>query len=146
MTNEQTLLNEDNPLTQFRLTLNLSQIELAVEVGVSPVIIQLHELGIPHHLHPKLLKRFPSLVELIPGYQEFRLRRRRRNFRGYRCVVPQNGPEFRGMLDEWGMSPAEFSEKACMPLIDINFALHHWRIPITLIKFFEEVCSDSEPN
>jgi hypothetical protein len=140
--NVETSQRELNPLTNFRNSLGLSTIEMGVGCNLSPVIIHLQEQGIPHHLHPRFLSKFPDAVELIPAYHDFRTQTRRRNFGQLSLgLVPTSGPEFREFLDTYGLSPSEFSEMACMPMIDINHALHHWRLPITLVKFFEEVTS-----
>jgi hypothetical protein len=109
-------------------------------VGV--VIIRLHEKGIPHHLHPNILRRFPAVVEVISDYQEFRVSVRRENFSP--SATPESGPEFAGWLRSKGLSDREFSEMACMPVIDISYALHHWRLPITIRRFFEEINADAE--
>jgi hypothetical protein len=129
----------NNPLVSFRNRLGLTQLEQAHQCALAVVLIQAQEKGIPHHLHPRFLSTFPDAVELIPAYHDFRTSVRRENWPRGVTVVPSNGPEFAEFLRSSGLSGAEFSEKACMPLIDINYTLHHYRIPSTLIRFFEEI-------
>lgn len=128
----------NNPLVSFRETLGVSQQELADLCSVGVVIIQLQEKGIPHHLHPNFLRRFPDIVELLPDYQQFRVSVRRRNFAAPR-KVPTSGPEFSEYLNTRHLGSVEFSELACMPQADIRYAMHHWRLPSTIVRFFEEL-------
>lgn len=128
-----------NPLVTFREKLALTPPELAHKCLLSVVIINLQEKGIPHHLHPRFLRAFPETVGLIPGYQHFRTLRRKEAFPFGTSVVPETGPEFAGWLRNIDLLPEEFSERACLPMVDINFALHHWRLPSTVTHFFQEV-------
>jgi hypothetical protein len=128
-----------NPLVSFRETLKLTPSELAAHTGVSVVIIEMQEKGIPHHLHPRFLQKFPASVELIPSYYEFRKERRRANFPPAESVVPETGPEFAQWLRGRGLTVGEFSEKACLPVVDISYALHHFRLTSTIRRFFEEI-------
>lgn len=128
----------NNPLVSFRNRLGLTPDALAREASVGVVIILLQEKGIPHHLHPNFLRRFPDVVEIIPAYQEFRVGQRRRNFAPPK-ETPTDGPSFSHYLSVRHLTAEEFSELACMPQQDIRYALHHWRLPITIQRFFEEI-------
>jgi hypothetical protein len=128
-----------NPLLHFRkVTLRLCRAELAEACGLSVQIVDLQEKGIPHHLHPKFIKKFPEVTELLPAYYDYRISVRRNNFINPK-VVATNGPEFSEFLRSEDITPEQFSELACMPMTDVNFALHHWRLPITIVQFFKEV-------
>jgi hypothetical protein len=132
---------QTNPLVSFRETLGLSPEELAKETSVGVVIILLQEKGIPHHLHPNFLRKFPDIVELIPAYQAYRVGQRRRNFAPPK-ETPTDGPSFSHYLNVRHLDVEEFSELGCMPQQDIRYALHHWRLPITIQRFFEEISAE----
>lgn len=127
-----------NPLVSFRKRVGLSRREFAAALGLSLHLVIQYELGIPHHLHPRYLRTFPDILDLIPAYHAFRVATRQANFLP-EGVVPENGPDFAEWLRETGLDAEEFSVLACMPLTDIHYALHHWRLPVTIAKFFQEV-------
>lgn len=128
-----------NPLVSFREKLGLSPEELANEVSLAVVLIKVQEKGIPHHLHPRFLQAFPDTVELIPDYQRFREAKRRENFPRGTKTIPEVGPDFADWLRSTGLTPEEFSELACMPMVDIHYAMSHWRLPATITHFFQEI-------
>lgn len=143
MLNNGTELIVSNPLADFRRSVGLTQRELAAECGIHWTIVQLQENGIPHHIHPKMLKRFPGLTELIPKYHEYRVAVRRFNF--LPGPTPTNGPAFVSWLREHKIFITEFSELACMPIPDIQKAIHSWNLPVTIVRFFEEI-NDTEDD
>lgn len=136
---------KNNPLVSFREQLGLDANEFAGTLNLSTYVVLLHEQGIPHHLHPRYLKVYPGLVDIVPEYYDFRVSKRQHNFVGrVQGVVPNSGPEFAAWLRQLNMRPEVFSALACMPMVDVKYALHHWRLPSTLQRFFTEVTEVSD--